>query len=610
MNLFVLGWSGDGGADPTVGRRALVDLLERLHFLAPERVESWRAPSGHLAAAWVSHPAGECGGVRYTHVEPERMALFSGRPYLWTGEREADGRAPLDPRLYLRPAGEWAEALDGRYVAAAYRGEREGLELYTDPLGAYPVFTTEAAGMRWYSGSAEALRVVRGGRELARGPLAGLLGGGWPLSGNAMWRGVERVPRASVIGHRPGRPAERRDLLPVDRIARLAGAGSDAAEAAEVLVAGVRALSDWPGRPSFVPVTGGRDSRLVLAAALRAGIDFTAVTGGPPDSPDVRVARRLCEAAGVPHELLGADPHGDMYGEPLRAARIVRLGAGGTATLADAAGFPLGPRGGPLPLWHSGQGGEIARAYYGTGEGLDRDGLVDRLYRRFVGRRPGRREILSREGEAIVRADLGGWVDEQLAAGAAPTDVPDLFYLLGRMGTWAGPTHGCVEWVRDTTSPLWSRRLLHHELGPPAAARAAEAFHRRVLDALAPELARVPFEDGSSWASDPRPGSHRARRARRGRELAVKAAGELRRRVAARLPERSRGGRAPGPPDPLAAVMNAVREEALAQPGHEAWHVLDRARVERLLASHPAGLDAMSRYYVWRLATVFLDGEI
>jgi hypothetical protein len=33
--------------------------------------------------------------------------------------------------------------------------------------------------------------------------------------------------------------------------------------------------------------------------------------------------------------------------------------------------------------------------------------------------------------------------------------------------------------------------------------------------------------------------------------------------------------------------------------------VLDRQRVEGLLKSQAGALDTMSRYYVWRLATVF-----
>jgi hypothetical protein len=48
-----------------------------------------------------------------------------------------------------------------------------------------------------------------------------------------------------------------------------------------------------------------------------------------------------------------------------------------------------------------------------------------------------------------------------------------------------------------------------------------------------------------------------------------------------------------------------VREVVLSQADHPAWPVLDRARVEQLLSNDAAALDEVSRYYVWRLATVF-----
>jgi hypothetical protein len=255
----------------------------------------------------------------------------------------------------------------------------------------------------------------------------------------------------------------------------------------------------------------------------------------------------------------------------------------GTACLADAAGFPLGPREGPLPLWHSGQGGEIARGYYGPPV---RGEAVDRLYRSFVSRRPGRTELLSEDGARLVRGELAAFVDEVLAAGAATEDVPDLFYLLRRMATWAGPSHGCVEFVRDTTSPLWSRKMLRHELGLPARERVREEFHRQVLQELDRRLAEIPYESPA----------HRGRT----RTLARKTGAELRRRRAAR-------GSAPvaGGEDPFARILTEIREVVLSQPSHPAWPLLDRPRVEALLASEPAALDTMSRYYAWRLATVF-----
>ncbi|HEX8065368.1 MAG TPA: hypothetical protein VF520_02445 [Thermoleophilaceae bacterium] len=600
MNLFLLGWWSEGTGDVAAAERELRRLLDLLPFLPGRPVETWAAPSGTLVAAWVSHGPEQTGGVRYVHAERDRLALFSGRPIRWVGEREADGRGPLDPASYLEPAERWAADLDGRFAAVRYDDSDRTLEVVSDALGAYPVYEATVGGSRWISNSAEAVRGTIGRRDAAPGVLAPLLGGGWSLSGDPVWLGVSRMTYGCIRRLRPGRPAERADLLPSARIAPMLGAGLDPERAGELLVAGTAALADWPGRPSVVPVTGGRDSRLVLGAALRAGLSFEATTGGDEASPDVRVGRLLAGAAGVPHSILAHDPHGSVWDDWRRAAAIVELTSSGTATLADAAGFPLGPRDGPLVLWHSGQGGEIARAYYGDGDGLGRDALVDRLTRAFLGRRPGRADVLNDAGRAIVREQVGDWVDAQLGAGIAALDVPDVFYLRRRMGTWAGPGHGCVEYVRDTTSPLWSRRLLPDELGAPAADRARHLFHLRVLERIAPELVDVPFEDGRPW---PARRSAVAARAERARTLAGKAAAEARRRAAGRLPRGGGGGG--GVPDPFARVLAEVRETVLSKPGHQAWAVLDRPRVEGLLSSPAAGLDTMSRYYVWRLATVF-----
>jgi hypothetical protein len=612
VNLFVAG-QGASLVDVERPRRALTDLLRQLPFLSPDAMKTWCAPSGHAVLLSVSSGPGKAGGVSYSSFDQARAALFSGRPIRWRSQGRADGRLAIDVESYHSASGEWAGELDGRCTVV--RADDECMELYTDPLGAYPVFEARTPGVRWFSNNPDALRLLCRDDSVDELALASVLAGGWSLGGQPIWRAVRRVERGIVLKLDSNGTEQRKRLLPVDRIIEMSGAALDPGAAAEQLVQLVSALADWPGRPNVVPVTGGRDSRLILAAALRAKIDFDARTGGAAGEPDVEVASRLCAIAGIPHALLAPDPHGDRFSRIREAARITLLASGGTATLADAAGFPLGVRDGPLPLWHSGQGGEVARGYYRVGGGR----VADCLYARFAGRRPGRPGIVSREGTQLLRAQIASFVQELRDSGAKVEDVPDFFYLLERMGSWAAASHGVVELVRDTTSPLWSARLLPHLLAQSARERKLEKFHLLVLRELAPTLVGQRFQDGSTWPETQRP---LQRRLGRGRKLGGKVAAEIHVRAAQRV-RASRalvGERNPGasdsghgltasviaPADPFDAVLAVVREVVMSQPQHIAWSVLDRPRVERILTSRAATLDEMTRYYVWRLASAFL----
>src|SRR6476660_256716 len=217
MIQFVLGWRPSGGLDVAPAADALAGVVARGGFLDPARLRRWSSPGGHAALAYVAHDPAQLGGVEYVHSEEGRLALFAGRPVRWdAGGREADGAGPLDPTTYLEASIAWRGGLDGRWAAARYDDRARELEVGADALGAYPLFTAEAHGARWFSNAPAALAALTGVDRVDPLALAGLLGGGWSLSGDPLWAAVRR-PRGGArrtAERRGRRVAARRRLRP------------------------------------------------------------------------------------------------------------------------------------------------------------------------------------------------------------------------------------------------------------------------------------------------------------------------------------------------------------------------------------------------------------
>jgi hypothetical protein len=608
MNIFMLGWSRSRLLDFGEAERTFRALVEQLPFFEGNGFEKWQAPSGRLAVVCAAHNPAYVGGVKYTHFEADRMAFFSGRPITWIDEFEADGRMPLDPRLYLKDPAGWSESLDGRYVAARYEDATGILDICTDPLGTYNVYTVEQDGVLWFSNNSELLRTLTTIRTVNLVVLASVAACGWPFGGQPLWAGVRRLERASWYRFSPVLPESRRDLLPARSVERLLNRGFDADSAAKKLLATVHALADWPDRPSYLGLTGGRDSRLVFAAALQSEIEFQpwiiVRNGEQTESPDARTARLLCESVG--RQLRVESPQRDLGLEEV--ARILRLTERGTLQIDLAWGALTRPyqewQGGilskaPLPIVHTGLSGELARATADIGNTRSASIVASRLYHRTVQVWP--RPLLSGEGDHLLRSYIEDWVQKYLDVGVALEHLPDLFFLEERTGNFNAPANGFDEYMLDITSPLRTAALLPFELGLPAAERARELFHFYLLQILTPDFTRQPFSESSpAWPTfgRNRPGrTHRAQTATR----------RTQREVARRYQHLLNRGRAMTAEEKLRAEgVRLALERADAYPGHDIWQVLSRKRTVALLRRDPRSLDVRSRRNVWRVATAFL----
>lgn len=577
MLIFLAGHHPQRAPDAESARRRLEAIVAATPFAALIDFGSWSSAAGSIAFAWAVHRPDAIGELEPVACEETRAVLVAGRPIRWRRDGGADGRDAPRARSHLDGI---RDGLDGRF--AIVRAEGAALEVRTDVLGAYPVYaTTDAHGTFWASGLVGALVGMGVTSGMDAGAVASMLAFGWPLNGQPAARSVRRLPRGVTVrigpdGTRAVVPAPER-IDPVALLRRPV----DHEAAARDLVEGVRALADWPGRPTVLPVTGGRDSRVVLAAALAAGIPFEALTAGGPGQPDVVIARELCAVAGVPHRRYVPPDRRWLRTDVALATGLVRL-RGATTSLRDGSGFPVAPDDGALPVWLSGQGGEIARGYYGRGRGPEAAVLAV-LAARLSGWRPWLRPPLTAAAARRIGAILRRWSREWRRRGATPADLPYLAYLDLRMGFWAAAGHGAVEWTRDTASPLWSWKLMPALLGGSDAEREAETFHRRMVALLAPELAPVPFDDGRTWPDVVAPG-----RPRPSAPPAPPAA-------EATVPDR--------PMTSLTEVQALVRD-ALGEPRTAELRALlgDRA-TRRLLETHEERLDERREAWLWNLLT-------
>lgn len=170
-----------------------------------------------------------------------------------------------------------------------------------------------------------------------------------------------------------------------------------------------------------VSVTGGRDSRLVLAAAYAAGRTFEPFTIKAKSTAhaDLRLATTLCKTIGVSHVVVHDHP---ASAEIVSAYRVSgsHLSVGARAGILGACSQLASPSAVHL----SGTLGEATRIFY---SGIPADGSpvsVDHLSTAFPKR------------DAQIRDALDRWLK---SASAVPNQLLGrLFYLEQRGGRWAG----------------------------------------------------------------------------------------------------------------------------------------------------------------------------
>jgi len=278
------------------------------------------------------------------------------------------------------------------------------------------------------------------------------------------------------------------------------GLNVQAATAANALVAAVAPLRE-AGVPVEVSLTGGKDSRLVIAAMIAAGVPVRARTHGFPDHPDVVIAAEIARRLGIEHEVRMPAAPGEEI-DVLGRIRATVLVADGMLSAFENVGRPD-----PQPsasVTAGGHGGELLRGGYAETaagrlavasphglrtaiEPARRAARAAELLRRLTTRHLG---LLRRGTAASYLVSLAPW---SAALARGPLQALDDFYLVNRAGRWSAAARQAYLIRESLIQPLFDERVVLAARAVPIADRVSGGLSRAVLAELCPALLDVPL---------------------------------------------------------------------------------------------------------------------
>ena len=345
--------------------------------------------------------------------------------------------------------------------------------------------------------------------------LCALLNPGFPLGSVTPFRGVSAVAGSVALRLRDGSATRVPGAAgAAPHPAAFAGAGRPGAGGvADALVAAVAPLRD-AGGPVQLSLTGGKDSRLIAAALVKAGVPVTAVTHGFADHPDVVVAAEIARRLGIEHAVRTPTAPGQRV-DVLGRIRATVLVADGMLSAFENVGRPISASTvsastGPAtssPVTAGGHGGELLRGGYaetagrsGAPGGLPsalslrralsparRAARSAELLRRLTTRHLG---LIRRGPAASYVASLAPWTP-RLAR--HPLAALDDFYLVNRAGRWSAAARQAYLLRERLVQPLFDDRVVLAARTVPLADRVRGTLSAEVLTELSPALADVPL---------------------------------------------------------------------------------------------------------------------
>lgn len=409
-----------------------------------------------------------------------------------------DGIGVFDGKLHRSPSVPGTDAWNGRgnYMIARHKPDGS-VDIATDPLGQYPLYIYNKADVFCVSNNIYLLAEVleRNGIRLKR--TIDIFGyfvthGSGAMEGTG-YEDIQLLEVGSRIAVTSDlrvhlRRAEATSLLYSDR-----PYPELLEEAAHEILDNVRALSNGNFRLRICDLTGGMDSRTVLAAVLKIGERdrFLFHTKGGRDSTDANVAGFLRKTFGLASAKgkVATMSLGSPYEEVCRTVARV----GGLFSMNYVVGRYDEENSNDLSL--GGGMGELMRHFWSSGSA---SGKFQTPLHSLVSTMQGRSGVLNSDVARRHQSDIAQFGIDAVNAGVKAEHAGHLLYLKART-----KYHFGVWWAA-------SARAKFHPLYSPAAIKAAFSLSDEdrvcnrvgfdLMKLMAPQLIDIPFAD-KSWSS-------------------------------------------------------------------------------------------------------------
>lgn len=381
------------------------------------------------------------------HATDDSFTAYSG--YVWPRGRGWEGETPWASQLSRfcdRPEfPREVDQLSGTFTAAHVRSRGLGY-VFSDPFSIGNVYFAERPNHAVFSSRAAiaAWLAAPKGRAPRRDPLGiGWLGfAGVILDDVTGFEGVRLLPQCARIEFdESGDHAIRSAVHPANWYPQLLPPEEAVALARRDLEGELGAIAGMAATTVLADLTGGKDSRMILAAMLSAGVAdrYEFWTAGTPGLPDVRIANQLVETFGLTQARRGplptTEPERWRVSESVDDLGVDRrfvFGTSGMCTLWTA--IPINVPSREVKL--NGVGGEPWYTNYPA------SGILTRLDQfhgwLYAGQKIGDAGLVTAAARAHYESVIADMAEQLCAGSRTPQDAVDKYYLRVRMRRWFG----------------------------------------------------------------------------------------------------------------------------------------------------------------------------